>query len=229
MWCVWVLWLAGLGVGLILVLRWRPLGGLLLINVPWGLPFSGESKSWALFSYLRGSGLTPIEAPRPHTPDSIEDKSQDSWWRQHSISQNTHWDLHQSPLTFLGSSLDLLWAVWSQLSLRYGLIPVFTSSKSSQFSSVPQSCPTLCDPMDCSTHGLAVHLQLPEFTQTHVHWVGDAIQLFHSLLSPSAPAFNLSQHQGLIQWVSSLHQVAKVIEFQLQHQSFQWIFRYDFL
>ena len=98
-----------------------------------------------------------------------------------------------------------------------------------QFSSVTQSCPILCNPIDCSMPGLPVHHQLPEFTQTHVHWVGDAIQPSHPLLSPSPPAFNLSQHQGLFKWVSSLHQVAKVLQFQLQHQSFQWIFRSDFL
>ena len=87
----------------------------------------------------------------------------------------------------------------------------------------------LCDTVDCSTPGLPVHHQLPELTQTHVHWVSDAIQLFHPLSSPSPPAFNLSQHQGLFKWVDSLHQVAKVLEFQLHHQSFQWIFRTDFL
>ena len=76
---------------------------------------------------------------------------------------------------------------------------------------------------------LPVHHQLPEFTQIHVHWVGDAIQPSHPLLSPSPPAFNLSQHQGLFKWVSSLHQVAKVLEFQLQHHSLQWIFRTDFI
>ena len=92
-----------------------------------------------------------------------------------------------------------------------------------------QLCPTLCNPMDCSTQGLPVHLQLPEFTQTHVHRVGEAIQTSHPLSSPSLPAFNLSQHQGLFQWVSSLYQVAKVLAFQFQHQSFQWIFRTDFL
>ena len=70
-----------------------------------------------------------------------------------------------------------------------------------QFISVAQSCLTLCDPMDCSTPGLPGYHQLPEFTQTHVHWVGDAIQPSHPLPSPS-PAFNLSQHQGLFQWVS---------------------------
>ena len=81
--------------------------------------------------------------------------------------------------------------------------------------------------MDYSTPGLPVHHQLPEFTQTHVRQVGDAIQSSHSLLSPSLPDLNLSQHQGLFQWVRSSHQVAKVLEFQLQHQSFQWIFRTD--
>ena len=97
------------------------------------------------------------------------------------------------------------------------------------FSSVTQSCLTLCSPMDCSTPRLPVHHQLPELTQTHVHWFGDAMQPSHPLSSPSAPAFNLFQHQGLFKWVSSSHQVAKVLEFQLQHQSFQWIFRTDFL
>jgi len=84
-------------------------------------------------------------------------------------------------------------------------------------------------PIDCSTPGFPVHHQLPELAQTHVHWVSDAIQPSHPLPSPSPPAFNLSQHQGLFQWVSYSYQVAKVLEFQLQHQSFQWIFRADFL
>ena len=96
-----------------------------------------------------------------------------------------------------------------------------------QFSSIAQLCPTHCDPMDCSTPSFLVHHQLPELAQTHAHRVSDAIQPSHPLLSPS-PAFNLSQHQGLFQSVSSSHQVAKVLEFQLQHQSFQWIFRTDF-
>ena len=91
-----------------------------------------------------------------------------------------------------------------------------------QFSSVTQSCPTLCNSMKCRTPGLPVHHQLPEFTQTHVHWVSDAIQPAHPLSSPSPRAFNLFQHQGLFKWVSSSHQVAKVLKFQLQHQSFQW-------
>ena len=89
------------------------------------------------------------------------------------------------------------------------------SSVSVQFSSVTQSCPTLCDPMNCSMPGLPGHHQLLESTQTHVHRVADAIQPSHPLLSPSPPALNLSQHQGLFKWVSSLHQVARVLEFQL--------------
>ena len=92
-----------------------------------------------------------------------------------------------------------------------------------------QSCPTLYDPMNCSTPDLPVHHQLPESTQTHAQWIGDAIQPSHPLLSPSPPAHNLSQHQGLFKWVSSSHQVAKVLEFQPQHQSFQWTPRTDLL
>ena len=98
-----------------------------------------------------------------------------------------------------------------------------------QFSSITQSSATLCKPIDPSTPGLLAQCQPPMPTQMHVHWVGGAIQPSHPLWSPSPPTFNLSQHQGLFQWVSSSHEVAKVLEFQLQHQSFQWIFRTDFL
>ena len=90
-----------------------------------------------------------------------------------------------------------------------------------QFSSVDQSCLTLCDTMNRSMPGLPIHHQLPESTHTHVHWVGGANQPSHPLSSPSPPALDLSQHQGLFKWVSSSHQVAKVLELQLQHQSFQ--------
>ena len=108
-------------------------------------------------------------------------------------------------------------------------LKIVIKSHSVQFSSVAQSCLTLCNPMNRSTPGLPVHHQLPEFNQTHVHRVSDAIQPSHPLLSPSPPAPNPSQHQSLFQWISSSHQVAKVLEFQLQHQSFQWTFRTDFL
>ena len=101
--------------------------------------------------------------------------------------------------------------------------------KSSVLSSVTQSCSILCDPMNCSTPGLPLHHQLPKFIQTHAHRVGDAIQPSHPLLSPSPLAPNPSQHQGLFQWVNSSHEVAKVLEFQPQHQSFQWTPRTDLL
>ena len=98
-----------------------------------------------------------------------------------------------------------------------------------QTRSVAQSCSTLCDPMNRSTPGLPVHHQLPEFTQTHVQRVSDAIQPSHSLSSPSPLAPNPSQHQSLFQWVNSWHEVAKVLEFQLQHHSFQRNPRADLL
>ena len=114
------------------------------------------------------------------------------------------------------------------LQLRFLIFSTDLLLSSVQFSSVAQWCLTFCNPMDCSRPGLLDYHQLPEFTQTHAHWVSDATQPFHPLLSPS-PAFNLSQHHGLFRWVTSLHQVAKVLEFQLQHQSFQWISRNEFL
>ena len=94
------------------------------------------------------------------------------------------------------------------------------------YCSVDELCPILCHTIDCSTPGLPVPHNLLELAQVHVHWLGDAIQPSHPL-SPSSSAFNLSQHQGLFQWVSCSHQVDKVLEFQ--HQSFQRVFRVDFL
>ena len=102
---------------------------------------------------------------------------------------------------------------------------VFSSHVSVQFSSIAQFCLTLCDPMDCQHASPPA----PGVYSNSYHWVSDAIQLSYPLSSPSPPAFNLSQHQGHFQWVSFLHQVVKALEFQLQHQSFQWIFRTDFL
>ena len=103
------------------------------------------------------------------------------------------------------------------------------NSSLNQLSSVTQSCSTLCNTMDYSMPSLPVHHQLLELTQTHVHWVSDGIQSSHPLLAPSPPAFNPSQHKGFFQWVSSSHQVAKVLELQLRHQSFQWTPRTDLL
>ena len=95
--------------------------------------------------------------------------------------------------------------------------------------SITQLCSVCWDPMDCSMSGFPVLHHLPELAKTHIHRFGDNIQWSHPLSTPSPPAFNLSQHQGLFKWASSSHQVAKVLEFQLQHQSFQWIFCANFL
>ena len=103
----------------------------------------------------------------------------------------------------------------AELLLFFLFKMILVSRGSVQFSSVSQSRPTLCNPMNHSTPGLPAHHQLPEFTQTHVHWVGDAIQPSHPLLSPSPPAPNPSQHQSLFQWVNSSHEVVKVLELQL--------------
>ena len=117
------------------------------------------------------------------------------------------------------------------MSLLYSILEhynLLSTQPNYQFSSVAQSFLTLCDPMKGSMPGLPVHHKLPEFTQTHVHRVSDAIQPSHPLSSPS-PAPNPSQHHGLFQWVNSSHEVAKVLEFQPQHQSFQWTPRTDLL
>ena len=143
------------------------------------------------------------------------------WWEcemDHLLCQ-TFWHF------LITLNIQLLSGCKHSCSMISNSIPRYIFLKTS----VVQSCPTLCDPTDCSTPGLPVNHQLPEFTQTPAHWVGDALQPSHPLSSPAPPAFNLSQHQGLFKWVSSSHQVAKGLEFQLQHQSFQWTFRTDFL
>ena len=123
-------------------------------------------------------------------------------------------------------SLAILTTFKFFFSIYYWLMSIFFKI---QFSSVTHLCLTLCDPMDSSTPGLPAHHEFPEFTHTHVHWVSDAIQPSHPLSSLSPPAFNLSQHQGLFHRVSFLCQVAKVLAFPLQHLSFQWILRINFL
>ena len=122
-----------------------------------------------------------------------------------------------------GSNLHLLhWLA----NFFYHCINWEAPRATAQSSSVTQSCLILCNPMNCNTPGFPVHHQLPDLPQTHVNRVGDAIQPSHPL-STHSPAFNLSQHQGLFQWGNSSHQLVKVLEFQLQHQYFQWIFRID--
>ena len=139
---------------------------------------------------------------------------------QHSCHIQLVRSKRQFPLTLSGWG----WSGWSLIT-RVWLIKSHRGMYWTQISvsSVTQSCLTLCDPMDCSTPGFLVHHQLPELPQTHVHRVGDAIQPSRPRSSPSPPAFSLSQYQGLFQWVSSSHHVAKVLELQLQHQSLQWI------
>ena len=138
--------------------------------------------------------------------------------------------IHQFPTIFSPYSLVFPFLLRQYHSLIYSCIQMQTYFlylfSLVQFSSITQSCLTLCDPMDCSTPGLPVHHQLPEITQAHVCWVSDPIQPSHPLSSPSPPAFNLSQHQSLFKWVTSSS--GQVLEFQLQHQSFQWVFRTDF-
>ena len=121
--------------------------------------------------------------------------------------------------SFHTSFLPILWGLvlYSEASCFtvWYLIFIIVFISSVQFSSVTQSCPTVCDPMNCSTPGLPVHHQLPEFTQTHIHQVSDASQPSQPLSSPSPPAPNPSQHQSLFQWVNSSHEVAKELESQL--------------
>ena len=125
-----------------------------------------------------------------------------------------------------GKRKPSLWQCRTSTSLLFLPLSIIPNV---QFSSVAQSCPTLCNSMDCSMPGFPVYHQLQELALTHVHWAGNAIQPSHPLSSPSPPAPNPSQHQGLCQWINSSHEVAKVLEFQLQHQSFQWTPRTDLL
>ena len=142
----------------------------------------------------------------------------------HFLLQGISWPRNQTHICFIScieGGFFTHWATWE------ALIGAFSSV---QFSSVQSlSHFQLCDPMNRSTPGLPVHHHLLEFTQTRVHWVGDAIQPSHPLLSPFSPAFNFSQHQGLFQWVSSSHQVAKVLDFELQYHEYSGLisFRID--
>ena len=146
-----------------------------------------------------------------------------NWWTIHWFPTGTEIFLRQ--LARITGSTICEWKtdVFSfEINQSVRIQPLTLSLWVYKFSSVAQSCLTLCDPMNRSMPSLPVHHKLPEFTQTHAHWVSDAIQPSHPLSSPFHPAPNPSQHQGLFQWVNSLHEVAKVLESQLQRQSFQW-------
>ena len=138
------------------------------------------------------------------------------------------WDWLRNGLDFISRIWDCIsrepGEILSTIVIEWELSPTYQDSpknsdfcESVQFGLVTQSYPTRCNPMDSSTPGFPLHHHLLELVQTHVHKVSDAIQPSQPLLSPSSPAFNLAQHHGLYQWVSSSHQVAKVLEFQLQH------------
>ena len=220
-----------------------------------GGDLQNNAKELFVYSLRRNRDLAPslhycfLTAPLlflqcPHFPDEYPFKS--ALWYAESLGVWNHYPTNmklgsldperQKRVSYPVSSTVLFTKFSSVQSLsrvqlcKFIILIKFNLTISfSLFDSVTQLCLTLCNPLDCGTPGFPVHHQLPEFAQTYVHQVGDAIQPSHPLLSLSPPAFNLSQHQGLFQWVSSLHQVAKVLEFQLQHQSFQWIFRTDFL
>ena len=143
--------------------------------------------------------------------------------------QIVYWLSHQgSPSRWIQYIIYYINCIVLHVKTNFGMLKTVHQVLSVQFSSVTQSCSTLCDPMNRSTPGLPVHQQLQEFTQIHVHWVSDAIQPPHPL-SSSSPAPNPSQHQSLFQWVNSSHEVAKVLEFQLQHHSLQRNPRADLL
>ena len=166
----------------------------------------------------------PFPSPVDHVLSDLSTMTHLSWVAPHGMTHSFN-ELDKAMIHVI-SLVSFLWLwfsffalcgrnwLWRKLSL------VLVGKAMLSFSSVAQSCLTLFDPMNRSTPGLPVHQQLPEFTQTHVHRVSDAIQPSHPLSSPSPPAPNPSQHQGLFKWVSSSHQVAKVLGFQLQYQSF---------
>ena len=172
---------------------------------------------------MRNAGLGEAQAGMQHARPPCPSPTPGVYQNSCSLSRWCHPTISPSVVPF-SSCLQSFPASGS-----FQMSQLFASGGQSIEVSVIQICYSVLSdclqPMECSMPGLPVHHQLLEFTKTHVHWVSDAIQPFHPLSSPSPPALNLSQHQGLLKWVSSLHQVAKVLEFQIQHQSFQWILR----
>ena len=153
--------------------------------------------------------------PVPHFWNPSWEDSKARGWNHLRSCLAVQMSAHFATLSWLSEVGHLCMASAGDLDFLTAHTAQVSQASSVQFSSVAQSCPTLCDPMNCSTPGLPVHHQLPEFTQTHVHQVSDAIQPSHPLSSPSPPVSNPSQHQSLFQWVNSSHEVAKVLEFQL--------------
>ena len=183
-----------------------------------------------MFDSLWPHGLQHSRLPRPSP--TLSDSEYGLWRMTYStISPRAlvKWKPHDSSAQRRVESVYAQKCGGSKVPLQHRgklATPLRSPQLSSHCHLVTQSCLTLCDPMDCSTPGFPVLHYLPEFAQTHVPWVGDAIQPSPPL-SPPSPVLNLSQHQGHFQRIGSSHQVAKVLE--LQHQSFQWVFRVDFL
>ena len=152
------------------------------------------------------------------------------WSRHSDNAMATYFPKREACSSYLWNNPTVS-EVWLQSKITWGLLKILVSRPHSRprqgLSS--STCYSIPDPKDCSMSGFPVHHQLLELAQTLFHWVSNTIQLSHPLSSPFPPPFNLSQNQGLFQWVSSSHQVAKVLEFQLQHQSFQWTPRTDLL
>ena len=152
-----------------------------------------DREAWCPWGCKESDTTDPEQQHKSEKKEAMAQGSLWSWESNRKPSSLSTWFQKATPLREKNSEVNL---PWTQI----------------QFTSVAQSCLILCDPMNRSTPGLPVHHQLLESTQTHVHWIGDAIRPSHPLSSPSPPALDLSQHQGLFQWVSSLHQVAKVLE-----------------
>ena len=164
----------------------------------------------------------PIDSGPPVSSVHVIVQARILGWVAVLFSRGSSRPRYWTQVSFIASRNFTKWATREDFNLKR--IEIVISSV--QFT---QSCPTLCDPMNLSTPCLPVHHQLPEFTQTHVHPVSDAIQPSYPLSSSSPPAPNPSQRQGPFQWVNTSHEVAKVLEFQLQHQSFRWTPRTELL
>ena len=190
----------------------------------------GVAQSQTRLKWLSSSSSCDYKAwfiARPRVIPTLAEIFEISEYRAVSGTYPRKPDIHHLLITPKNSNLGKTTTInMCQCKEVSNLISNFSSV---QFSSVAQSCPTLYNAMNCSTPGLPVHYQLPEFTRTHVHRVSDAIQPSHPLSSPSPPAPNPSQHHSLFQWVNSSHEVAKVLVFQLQHHSLQRNPRADLL